>query len=326
MIGAIIEVILLGGMGEFLKVSKNSKATNLFKKYKIEPSKTLQTDIKNLKAGGKNGKEALIKTLKAKVPISRVKAKTMYNSFFKLRKLWKITMSRIKSSMKQADMNMKKAAKDDHAIPLTNFDFYKFVKDCFKKVDGTRYALDDRFKKENENENSITKICKKIGSFFNFIKPKNRKTGERVWNAIKSTVHHTSATFRRRLLTKVGEENFDELWVEFTADVQGGQNDKICRNGKNILGNVIVHRDGRFEFSCSNSAELCNCISAVGSGQITTEQEFSNGPLSLILFRHEGHAAYEIKESGEALTYGYVNDGRADRRRRLMQGGTGRTC
>jgi hypothetical protein len=284
---------------------------------------------------------------------------------------------------------------------------YKFAKDCLKKVDNTRYTLDDRYKKQNETENLVTKFCKKVQSFFNSIKPKNKETGERLWKAIKSkvtkkdtsnvdgpntnsddenpkkqaprtdkytmklehriakledvitrmrnalemekdtsnvdgsnkndeqkhnseeeTVEKGSDSQRRRLLSKVGEESYDKLWVQFTADIQGGQNVEICRNGKNILGSVIVHRDGRFEFSCSNSPELCNCISAVGSGEkITTEQKFSNGPLSLILFQHEGHAAYEIKESGEALTYGYVNDGRADRRRRrLMQGGTGRTC
>jgi len=80
----------------------------------------------------------------------------------------------------------------------------------------------------------------------------------------------------------------------------------IC-TGYSVLREVKVHASGEFKFSCSRSPELCDCIGSVGGGDIG-EQHFRAGALNLILFSHEGHAAYEIQENGEALTYGYVND------------------
>ena len=46
--------------------------------------------------------------------------------------------------------------------------------------------------------------------------------------------------------------------------------------------------------------------------------------LVLTVFRSDdGYAAYEIKEGDEYIGYGDVNDGRKDRRRRLLQSGAG---
>ena len=95
-----------------------------------------------------------------------------------------------------------------------------------------------------------------------------------------------------------------------------------CSNGYSVLREVKVHASGEFQFRCSRSPELCDCIGSVGGGAIG-EQHFRAGELNLILFSHEGHAAYEIQEYGEALAYGDVNSGRVDRRRRLMQDGGG---
>merc|ERR1712054_450289 len=53
MLGAIAEVILLGGLGDFAKVSKNPAAKSLFKKYKIQMSPTLIDDINVLKKAAK---------------------------------------------------------------------------------------------------------------------------------------------------------------------------------------------------------------------------------------------------------------------------------
>ena len=41
------------------------------------------------------------------------------------------------------------------------------------------------------------------------------------------------------------------------------------------------------------------------------------------MFRDNGYAAYEIKEGDEYIDYGDVNEGRKDRRRRLLQAGAG---
>ena len=47
--GAVFEVILLGGLGDFGKIIKTSSAKNLFKRYKIEMPPTLVSDIGTLK-------------------------------------------------------------------------------------------------------------------------------------------------------------------------------------------------------------------------------------------------------------------------------------
>ena len=57
MLGAIAEVILLGGIGDFAKVSKNSKATSLFKKFKIQRSPSFIKDMKAFEESGKKCKE-----------------------------------------------------------------------------------------------------------------------------------------------------------------------------------------------------------------------------------------------------------------------------
>ena len=59
MLGAIAEVILLGGIGDFAKVSKNPAATSLFKKYKIQRSPSFLDDMKTLKKAAKNAKKGI---------------------------------------------------------------------------------------------------------------------------------------------------------------------------------------------------------------------------------------------------------------------------
>eukprot|EP00942_MAST-04A_sp_MAST-4A-sp1_P001014 g1014.t1 len=49
LMGAVFEVILLGGLGDFGKIIKTSSAKNLFKRYKIEMSPKLVSDIGTLK-------------------------------------------------------------------------------------------------------------------------------------------------------------------------------------------------------------------------------------------------------------------------------------
>ena len=61
---------------------------------------------------------------------------------------------------------------------------------------------------------------------------------------------------------------------------------------------------------------MCACIQHVGgSGE---EQHFVAGNIGLNVFRQDGEVSYEITEDGEALSYGDVNEGKMDRRRRRL--------
>ena len=150
--------------------------------------------------------------------------------------------------------------------------------------------------------------------------PTNVKTSKRPRR--KRQRNKLAISSGRRLLSKVGED-YTNLWDEFIHMVNNDhEREGACSNGYDVLKEVGVYKSGKFQFSCSRSPELCDCISSVGDSSIG-EQHFTAGALNLILYSHEGHAAYEIQENEEALTYGYVNDGRADRRRRLMRDGGG---
>eukprot|EP00942_MAST-04A_sp_MAST-4A-sp1_P014945 g14945.t1 len=75
----------------------------------------------------------------------------------------------------------------------------------------------------------------------------------------------------------------------------------------------------------AQSPDLCTCISQVGTGSTSADTQYfmnDNMGISLGVFKDNGAAAYEMCEvDGECLAYGDVNDGRTDRRRRLMQDG-----
>eukprot|EP00943_MAST-04B_sp_MAST-4B-sp1_P001329 g1329.t1 len=64
MVGAIVEVILLGGLGDFAKVSKTPAATGLFKRYKIKPSDSFISDMKTLKKSATNAKKGVKTSIK----------------------------------------------------------------------------------------------------------------------------------------------------------------------------------------------------------------------------------------------------------------------
>ena len=127
---------------------------------------------------------------------------------------------------------------------------------------------------------------------------------------------------RRRLLSKV-RMDWDEAWSGFISNVNSdGNNDGKCKV-HNSLSGVNVDADGSYLFSCSRSPDLCDCISQVGTGSTNADtQYFINDNMGIYLgvFKDNGAAAYEICEvGGECHAYGDVNDGRVDRRRRLMQ-------
>ena len=134
--------------------------------------------------------------------------------------------------------------------------------------------------------------------------------------AVKKAVANEKATSneekrRRRLL------GYSDDWNEFTTYVQTAQG--TCNS--HILQDVSVYDDGSFSFKCSQAAALCNCIQHVGwSGE---EQHFVAGNIGLNVFRQDGLVGYEITEDGEALVYGDVNEGRMDRRRRLLSNNRG---
>merc|ERR1712006_29621 len=120
---------------------------------------------------------------------------------------------------------------------------------------------------------------------------------------------------RRRLL------GYSDDWDEFTTYVKTTWG--TCNS--EILQDVNVDDDGSFSFHCSQAAALCNCIQHVGgSGE---EQHFVAGNIGLNVFLHEGEVSYEITEGGEAFSYGDVNEGKMDRRRRrLLQNSKGGAC
>ena len=131
---------------------------------------------------------------------------------------------------------------------------------------------------------------------------------------------------RRRLLGKTGEEyDYSALWEDFVEYVEvDDQQADVCSSGQDMLSQVDVDSDGAFEFSCERSPRLCKCISAIGTGTVKRDQVFFADDLELTVFRsNDGYPAYEIKEGDEYIDYGDVNDGRLDRRRRLLQGGAG---
>jgi len=211
--------------------------------------------------------------------------------------------------------NTKSAMKFQDKVILEGWNAAKFGADAIRGciVRHTKYTVDDRSIKSN--------VCNLLMD--NYVKiTYGRKT---IWDTdilkkVNETRTKQKATRKRKLLA---ETNNAALWKEFVAYVKGGQSTSInCRNGRDMLSGVTVYEDGSFSFACSNTGNLCNCISDVGSSKVQ-EQIFSAGKLSLILFSHRGQAAYEIQENGEALAYGDVNSGRVDRRRRLMQDGGG---
>ena len=154
----------------------------------------------------------------------------------------------------------------------------------------------------------------------NSLKPKNGEIGKKLMIAVKKAVadkkDNTNEEKRRRRRLLVG---FSDDWNEFTTYVQTAQG--TCNS--QILQDVSVSNDGSFSFKCSQAAALCNCIQHVGgSGE---EQHFVAGNIGLNVFRQDGLVGYEITEDGEAFSYGDVNEGRMDRRRRrrlLQLGGS----
>jgi len=145
----------------------------------------------------------------------------------------------------------------------------------------------------------------------NSLKPKNGEIGAKLMIAVQKAVadkkDNTNNEKRRRRRRLVG---FSDDWDEFTTYVQTAQG--TCNS--QILQDVSVSNDGSFSFKCSQAAALCNCIQHVGgSGE---EQHFVAGNIGLNVFRQDGLVGYEITEDGEAFSYGDVNEGRMDRRRR----------
>ena len=78
MVGAILEVILMGGIEDYVDFSKNTAATRWFKKYKIKPSQSLKNDFVELQKATKGGVikiKSLGKSLKTKLESSSDVAK-----------------------------------------------------------------------------------------------------------------------------------------------------------------------------------------------------------------------------------------------------------
>eukprot|EP00942_MAST-04A_sp_MAST-4A-sp1_P008901 g8901.t1 len=65
MLGAITEVIVLGGLGDFGKLTKIPAAKNVLKRYKIVVSQSLINDMKTLQKSAKNAKDGVATTIKS---------------------------------------------------------------------------------------------------------------------------------------------------------------------------------------------------------------------------------------------------------------------
>jgi len=148
----------------------------------------------------------------------------------------------------------------------------------------------------------------------NSIKPESSSTGEQLMTAVTNIVKSKTNKKkeeegrRRRLL------GYEDDWSEFTTYVETTQG--TC-NSK-LLNHVSVYDGGTFNFQCSKSGTLCNCIQHVGA--TGEEQHFVVDNIALIIFRHEDIVGYEITEDDISLVYGDVNEGREDRRRRRLLG------
>ena len=142
-------------------------------------------------------------------------------------------------------------------------------------------------------------------------------------NHILTKQSNTGNDQRRRLLSKV-RMDWNDAWSGFTSNVNShGDNDGKCKV-HNSLGGVKDDADGSYSFSCSQSRDLCDCASGVGTGSVSDTQYFVNQNMGIYLgiFRNDGdEASYEICEiDGECVAYGDVNDGKNARRRRRLLG------
>ena len=140
---------------------------------------------------------------------------------------------------------------------------------------------------------------------------------------ILSKASNTGNAQRRRLLSKV-RMDWDDAWSGFISNVNShGDNDGKCKV-HNSLSGVNVDTDGSYSFSCSQSPDLCDCISQVGTGSTNADTQYfvnQNMGIYLGVFKDGGTAAYEICEiNGECHAYGDVNDGKNARRRRRLLG------
>ena len=82
---------------------------------------------------------------------------------------------------------------------------------------------------------------------------------------ILSKTSNTGNDQRRRLLSKV-RMDWDDAWSGFISNVNShGDNDGKCKV-HNSLSGVKVDANGAYQFSCSQSPDLCDCISQVGTG------------------------------------------------------------
>merc|ERR1712167_263687 len=215
---------------------------------------------------------------------------------------------------------------------------------------GTAYTIDDRNKLYNKFQSTfLKKLMPKKNVFNNKItestsnkqcwkkdskdrtktftcKSELAKVGLKEY--ILSKTSKKGNDERRRLLSKV-RMDWDDAWSGFISNVNShGDNDGKCKV-HNSLSGVKVDANGAYQFSCSQSPDLCDCISQVGTGSTNGDtQYFKNQNMGIYLgvFQDGGSAAYEICEiNGECHAYGNVNEGRVDRRRRrLMQTGGGR--
>merc|ERR1712072_225706 len=108
-----------------------------------------------------------------------------------------------------------------------------------KKFDGPNTNSDDENQKKRARtdeyamylEHRIAKLEDGMTRMQNALKMEkdtsngdgSNENDEKIHNSEEETAEKENDSQRRRLLSKVGEESYDKLWVQFTDGVQGGQ-------------------------------------------------------------------------------------------------------
>merc|ERR1712072_716850 len=92
---------------------------------------------------------------------------------------------------------------------------------------------------------------------------------------ILTKTSNTDNDQRRRLLSKV-RMDWNDAWSSFISPPN--INSHRDNNGKckvhNSLSGVKVDANGAYQFSCSQSPALCDCISQVGTGGTSADTQY----------------------------------------------------
>jgi len=152
-IGAIVEVILYGGIDDYAKISKNTEATRFFKKFKIDFSDDFLTDIASIKKASKKAKNGVFTKLQNI-------GKSLRNDGLMrtIKKVVKRTGDTVTDVAKKATNkveDLSKVANDGDLITKFAFD-YKFKREFGKWCDTEKYGLYSSYSAKKNTYNDVS--------------------------------------------------------------------------------------------------------------------------------------------------------------------------